>query len=261
MSRPELSLLPVLEALQVLQVWLIPKMPPRVQHRNEKASDGELVAIAILQRVHRQPYFSGWWALIKRNFCFQLPSLTQATVRLQRLLPVIEMLCVEVFDLDFVLVDSQPLPVCRSKRAARCKVRKATMGFGTQGSVYGLKLHAWSTLNGKLVQSLIRPSHEHDLVAGYRLNRRWVKYGAPKQIGDKAYLDGVYLTPPKTNTKTNTKTLDPRWKKEYGTARKMIETVFSSLTRRGIRFGQIKTLASLRLKVALTVFPYNWRFF
>ena len=257
MSRPDLSLLPVLEALQVLQTWLAPKMPPKIQHQNEKANDAEVVAVAILQRVHRQPYFSCWWAFVKCNFCPQLPSLTQATIRLKRLLPVIETHSVEVEDLDFVLVDSQPLPVCRSKRAARCKVREAAMGFGTQGSVYGFKLHAWSTLNGKLAQYLIRPANEHDLVAGYQLNKKWVAYGAPKEIGDKAYLDGVYLTPPKSNART----VDPRWKKEYGTARKMIETVFSSLTRASIRFGQIKTLASLRLRVALTVLAYNWRFF
>ena len=58
----------------------------------------------------------------------------------------------------------------------------------------------------------------------------------------------------------NARTLDPRWKKEYGGARKMIETVFSSLTSAGIRWGQIKTLASLRLKVTLTIFAHNWRF-
>ena len=150
MNRPELSVLPVMEALQVLQTSLAPKMPSKIRHQNEKASDAEVVAVALLQRVHQQPYFSPWWAFVKRNFCPHLPSLTQATVRLQRLLSVIGTLCVEVEDLDFVLVDSQPLPVCRSKRAARCKVREATMGFGTQGSVYGFKLHAWSFSTGQL---------------------------------------------------------------------------------------------------------------
>ena len=51
MNRPDLSLLPVLEALQVLQTWLAPKMPPKIQHQNEKASDAEVVAVAILQQV------------------------------------------------------------------------------------------------------------------------------------------------------------------------------------------------------------------
>ena len=135
MDRLKLSVLPILEALRVLQTSLAPKMPSKIRLQNEKASDAEVVAVALLQRVHQQPYFSTWWAFVKRNFCPHLPSLTQATVRLQRLLPVIETLCVEVEDLDFVLVDSQPLPVCRSKRAARCKVREAPMGFGTRGNL------------------------------------------------------------------------------------------------------------------------------
>lgn len=190
------------------------------------------------------------------NFWPHLPSLTQATVRLQRLLPVVEAACVEVEDLDFAVIDSMPLPVCRSKRASRCKVKEATMGYGTQGSVYGFKFHAWSTLNGKLAQYVVLPANQHDLMAGYELNAKWVAYGAPRIIGDKAYVDGCNLTPPKKNAKT----VDPHWKKEYGTARKMIETVFSSLTRAGIRLGQVKDLRSLRLKVALAVMAYNWRY-
>jgi hypothetical protein len=31
-------------------------------------------------------------------------------------------------------------------------------------------------------------ANEHDLVAGYQLNKKWVEYDAPQQIGDKAYL-------------------------------------------------------------------------
>ena len=58
MNRPELSVLPVLEALQVLKTSLTPKMPSKIRHLNEKASDAEVVAVAILQRVHQQPYFS-----------------------------------------------------------------------------------------------------------------------------------------------------------------------------------------------------------
>ncbi|WP_185974830.1 IS982 family transposase [Deinococcus detaillensis] len=201
-------------------------MPPKVRQSNEKANDAELVAIAILQKSHKQPYFSCWWSFIKLNFCPHLPSLTQANVRLKRLLPTIESLCVEVEDLDFCLIDSFPFPVCRSKRAARCKVRAATKGYGTQGSVYGFKCHAWSTLDGKLAQYVIRPAHQHDLIAGYDLSGNWVAYGAPKIIGDKAYLDGANLTPPKENAKTR----DPRWKEEYADARKRIETVFSVLS-------------------------------
>lgn len=256
MCRPNLSLLPIPEALQLLTAWLEPQLPPKIKHANEKASDAEIAAVALLQPLHKQLYFSLWWKFVKTNFCPHLPSLTQATIRLTRLVPTLETLSVKVEDLDFAVIDSQPLPVCRSKRASRCTFPEAKLGYGTQGSVFGFKLHAWTSLNGKLVQYIIRPANEHDLMAGYKLNEKWVDYGAPKLIGDKAYQDGAYLTPPKKNAIT----LDPRWKKEYGSARKIIESVFSSLTRAGIRFGQLKTHASLRLRVALTVMAHNMRF-
>ncbi|GAA4011230.1 hypothetical protein GCM10022631_24560 [Deinococcus rubellus] len=132
---------------------------------NKKVSDAALVSIAVLQKIHHQLYFSCWWRCVKLNFCAHLPSLMQASVRLNQLLPTIEAVWVEVEDLDSCLIDSLPLPICRSKRASRCKVREATMGFGMQGSVDGFKCHAWSTLNGTLAQYVIRPANQHDLSA------------------------------------------------------------------------------------------------
>ncbi len=84
----------------------------------------------------------------------------------------------------------------------------------------------------------------------------------PKQIGDKrpsvlmgavlaktGYQSGTYLTPPKNNAKQ----IDPRWQAEYAAARKIIESTFSVLAGSGLRWGQVKTMLSLRLKVALLV--------
>ena len=111
-------------------------------------------------------------------------------------------------------------------------------------------------MNGKIVNYRLAPANEHDLPAGTELNVDWEKYGAPKMIGDKAYLGGSVITPPKSNAKNP----DPRWKEEYFSARKIIESAFSSLIGRGIRFGQVKTWLSLRLKVALVILSYNMRF-
>lgn len=61
MCCPDLSLLPIPEALQHLTVWLTPQMPPKLIHPHEKISDGELVAVALLQRLYKAPYFKGWW--------------------------------------------------------------------------------------------------------------------------------------------------------------------------------------------------------
>ena len=271
MCRPDLTLLPVPDAIKQLSIWLEPKMPAKLRHSHEKISDAELVAVALLRAIHKVPYFKSWWNLVKVNHYPHYPSLPQAVIRLTRLTPLIEQLSVQVERLDFVVIDSEPLPMCRFKRAPRCKFPRASYGHSSQGAVFGFKLHAWVTLNGKLVQYVIRPANQHDFTVGCELNQSWGEYGAPRIIGDKGYQSGSYLTPPKSNARRRArlqtalgpvlpKTPDPRWKEEYAAARKIIESTFSSLVGRGLRFGQVKTMLSLRLKVALTVLAHNLKF-
>ena len=124
-------------------------------------------------------------------------------------------------------------------------------------------------MNGKIAKYEIHPANLHDFTVGCIMNRDWPAYGRPKQIGDKrpsvlmgavlvkkGYQSGTYLTPPKNNAKQ----LDPRWKKEYAAARKIIESTFSALAGSGLRWGQVKTMLSLRLKVALLVLAHNLKF-
>lgn len=256
MGRPDLSLLPLGDAFRHLTAWLAPRMPPKLVHRHEKISDAELVAVALLQRLHKAVYFNRWWRLLKLNHFPHFPSEVQARVRLKRLLSVIEALSTEVQFLDFAVIDSEPLPVCTFKRAPRCKFKGARHGFSTSGMMYGFKLHAWTTLNGNVVKYILRPANEHDFTVACAMNHDWPAYGGPKLIGDKGYQSGTYLTPPKKNAKRP----DPRWKAEYRAARKIIESAFSALVAMGLRWGQVKTLATLRLKVALTVLAYNLKF-
>jgi Transposase DDE domain len=256
MCRPNFSLLPIHDAFQRLTLWLDPQMPAKLVHVHEKISDAQLIAVALLQRLHKAVYFRHWWRFLKLNHFTWFPSETQARIRLARLTPVIEGLSVEVQKLDFVVIDSEPLPVSTFKRAPRCKFPGATHGFGTSGPVYGFKLHAWTTLNGKIAKYEIHPANLHDFTVGCIMNRDWPAYGGPKQIGDKGYQSGTYLTPPKNNAKQ----IDPRWKEEYAAARKIIESTFSALAGSGLRWGQVKTMLSLRLKVALLVLAHNLKF-
>lgn len=184
-------------------------MPPKLIHPHEKISDAELVAVAVLQRVHKAVYYKGWWRLVKLNPCPHYPSEVQARVRLERLTPVIERVSVEVQALVFIAVDFEPLPVCSFKRAPRCKFPGARHGFSTSGAVYGFKLHAWSTLNGKIARYEIHPANEHDFTVGCVMNRARSAYSGPRQIGDKGDQSGTYLTLPKKGAKRP----DPRWKR------------------------------------------------
>jgi hypothetical protein len=253
MGRPDLTLLPLTVAITLLSRWIQPHIPPKLLHAHEKISDADLIGVAILQRLHKVPYFSRWWRFLKLNHFPDFPSEPQARIRLARLTPVIEQLATEVQALDFVAVDSEPLPVSTFKRAPRCKFRDARYGFSTAGPVYGFKLHAWCTLNGKIAKYEIRPANQHDFTVLCEMNKDWHAYGGPKQIGDKGYQSGTCLTPPKVNAKR----CDPRWKPEYGAARKCIESAFSVLSGAGMRWGQVKTYLSLRLKVALSILAHN----
>ncbi|ADY25513.1 transposase IS4 family protein [Deinococcus proteolyticus MRP] len=256
MGRPDLTLLPIHEALQVLSQWVKPHIPAKLLHKHEKISDADLIGIAILQMLHKQPYFSRWWHFLTVNHFPDLPSETQARIRLKRLLPVIEHLSHEVQSLDFVAVDSEPLPVCTFKRAPRCKFRGARHGFSTAGPVFGFKLHAWCGLNGEIVAYNIRAANEHDYSVLCEMNRKWPAYGGPQQIGDKGYQSLTTITPPKVNARRPS----PRWREEFGAARKCIESAFSVLVGAGLRWGQVKTMASLKLKVALHVLAHNLKY-
>ena len=228
-------------------------MPPKLLHQLEKISDAGLVALAVLQKLHKVPHFNRWWAMLRQNIFSWLPSEPQARTRLKRLLPIIEGLGIEVECLDFVVIDSEPLPACTYKRAPRCKFPGAAYGFSTAGPVYGFKLHAWTTLNGKIAKYEIHPANEHDYTVGCLMNRDWPAYGGPTQLGDKGYQSDTYITPSKTNAKKE----NPRWKDEYAAARKIIESTFSVLVGAGLRWGQVKTLTGMRLKVALGVLAHN----
>ncbi|WP_135230356.1 transposase [Deinococcus fonticola] len=256
MDRPDFSVLPIPQALDLLSSLIAPRLPPKLIHAHEKVSDADLIALAVLRFVRKVPYFSQWWTILKVDVGLTLPSESQAHVRLKRLLPFVEAMLDEVEHLDFVLVDSEPIPSCRFKRASRCKFPGATFGFTTQGMIYGYKLHAWTTPAGRVVRYLLRPANQHDVAVGYELNEDWPAVGGPKVIGDKAYQDGANLTPPKANART----VDPRWRDDYEPLSKAVECAFSSVVGRGLRWGQVKTLASLRLKVALILVAYNPRF-
>jgi len=256
MTPLDLTFLPLSAAVTRLTHWIAPHIPAKLLHPHEKISDAELLAVALLQKLHKVPYFSRWWRFLKLNHFPHFPSEPQARIRLARLTPVVERLATEVQTLEFVVVDSEPLPVSTFKRAPRCKFRGARHGFSTAGPVYGFKLHAWSALNGKIVKYDIYPANEHDFTVLCHMNLDWAAYGGPKQIGDKGYQSGTCLTPPKVNAKQ----VDPRWKEEYVAARKCIESAFSVLAGAGLRWGQVKTYHSLRLKVALGILAHNLKF-
>ena len=60
MCRPDFSLLPIHDALQQLTLWFEPQTPVKLLQAHEKISDAQLVAVVLLQRIHKVVYFRHW---------------------------------------------------------------------------------------------------------------------------------------------------------------------------------------------------------
>ena len=81
MCRPNFILLPTQDAFQQLTLWWEPQMPTKLLHDREKVSDAQLVAVGLLQRVHKVVYFRHWWRFLKLNHLAWFPSEVQARLR------------------------------------------------------------------------------------------------------------------------------------------------------------------------------------
>ncbi len=240
------------------------------ESKQQKGSYAELMTIALVGDVLGKTAPSGparllnqadvrlWFNLVKREYCRLFPLLPDDT-RYDRVLKNLERVWA---DLALALtahhaplaytVDSKPLPVCKFKRHRRPQaMTEATVGFGAQGPVYGFKLHALSTLDGQIVKFAIVPAHEADVTVARALLDE-AEQGVT--LGDKAYLGcGVY-TPPKANALT-----PGIWTRLMDSARKTIESVFSSLTRtKHLVFGQRNSFHSLRAHVCRKIAAHNF---
>ena len=238
--------------IRILYRWAKKHFSDTRRCTQQKVTDAYLVALHLSRLIFKHPYPSVWWNMLKDGRP-NLPSYTQAFVRINRLLEQLQQVACPVRACQEVVIDSMPLPVCRPKRAKRCRFAGAKWGYGTQWKFYGYKLHAWILPNGEIVQYNVKPANLHDLTASYELNVQWGKYGGPKVIGDKGYCCLGYIHPPKKNTR-----YDTGWRLDrHPRMRKRIETVFSQLVAEGIRSVQAKTLRSLQVRVVLAVLAHN----
>jgi transposase len=224
----------------------------------QKGSYSELMTIALVGDLLNQADVGLWFNLVKREYEGLFPVLPDDT-RYYRVLKNLERIWA-----DFALmlgaqrevvaysIDSKPLPVCKFKRHHRPRaMTEATVGFSTQGAVYGFKLHALTTTQGLIVKFAVVPAHEADVTVARALldeSERGLT------LGDKAYQGGGIYTPPKTNA------LNPGvWTRLMDAARKTIESVFSSLTRtKFLVFGQRNSFQSLRAHVCRKIAAHNF---
>jgi hypothetical protein len=181
-----------------------------------------------------------------------LPSYTQAYTRLFKLLPLLSLLYQRKRKPRWVLVDSEPLPVCRWSRRHRCAVVSAWERYSKAGAFYGFRLQAWVSTCGEVLPYALRPANQHDYRVAQSLLPQSAFLGYPIRIGDKAFASEHFVTPPKKNSKRHS-----RWKPDYSKMPKRVETVFSQLVSAHIRISQVQTLKALEVRTALTILVHN----
>jgi transposase len=224
----------------------------------QKGSYSELMTIALVGDLLNQADVGLWFNLVKGEYQSLFPVLPDDT-RYYRVLNKLERIWAD-FALSLTAqhhalvysIDSKPLPVCAFKRHRRPRaMTEATTGFSTQGAVYGFKLHALTTVEGRIVKFAITPAHEADVTVARAL------LDEPERsltLGDKAYLGCGIYTPPKANAR------HPHpWTSLLDAARKTIESVFSSLTRtKFLVLGQRNSFHSLRAHVCRKIAAHNF---
>ena len=201
--------------------------------KTQKASYAELMTIALVGELMHQAH-SGTWFLLVRNaykhLFRRLPNIT----RYYRIMRNLERIWADLAlclantmaDDTTYSIDSKPIPICNLKRSRFPRVMtEAIYGYSTMGGVWGFKLHAVVNNVQMLCRFAIVPANEADItVARCLLNANEDEFD--RILGDKAYLGMGIFTPSRENAK---KPLP--WTRLMGAARKLIETVFSSLTR------------------------------
>ena len=207
-------------------------------------------------------------ALIVLGKCGYIPSQRRLSIsrynrQLHQHLDTLELCLAILMELgragETFIIDSMPVPVCKRKRARRCRKVRGRMFCGycaaKDEKFFGWRLHLVCDANGLPANFVILPAALHDLTPIYELSYELPTGSAI--YGDKAYndgdaegileIDGVRLIP--VRRKNMKKQHD--WADEYDLRqyRKGIETVNSQLESMGINRLRARTNDGFFIKV------------
>ena len=62
--RPDRYLHPTRSSLPTLSAWIEPQVPPEFIQPHERASEADLLALAVSHFLHKVPYFNRWWNML-----------------------------------------------------------------------------------------------------------------------------------------------------------------------------------------------------
>jgi len=125
---------------------------------DQKASYSELMTISLMGDLLAEPYSGDWFVWVKHEYAFLFPSLPDVSryyrvmCNLERIFADFALVLANSLEDDTTYkIDSKPVPICKYKRRTHPRVQgEAARGYGTQGAVFGFKLHA-VTNNAQMV--------------------------------------------------------------------------------------------------------------
>jgi hypothetical protein len=226
--------------------------------RNQKASYSELLTIILVGEMLQQANQGLWYLLVCREYRELFPDLPDIS-RFYRIQRNFERIYADLALLltqhnGVYLIDSKPLPICQGIRFGRTRqMTEAASGKGGASRFfYGFKLHAVTNTAGYICRFAIVAANQNDAtVARHLLDERYDALHLV--IGDKGYQGIGSYTPPKANAK-----VPGYWSGFFAQARKMVESVFSSLVRcRHLVLQQLNSFWSIRASVCRKIAAHN----
>ena len=145
----------------------------RKSNNKPKCTDGEIIAVAMMQSYFGTATLKRTYLLIKANdpTAFpDLPGYKQWLARLHRLSYQIDLIIdsipLKVKDLgDMFLIDSFPIKMCQPIRHGRVNLLRddgAYFGKSTKGWFFGFNLHTLTTRTGQIIQAVFLPTSYDD---------------------------------------------------------------------------------------------------
>jgi hypothetical protein len=134
-------------------------------------TDAEVITIALMQNCLGVDSLKQTYKLISKNYASAFPKLRsyqQWICRLHRLGHIIGSLFESAqwaTRLKLYLIDSKPIPVCKSIRHGRVRLLReegAYFGKSTSGWFFGFKLHTLQNAAGLIVDAILTPANLDD---------------------------------------------------------------------------------------------------
>jgi transposase len=228
-------------------------------------TDAEVITIALMQGCLGCDTLAKTYTLIAENYASAFPNLPCYKRWIARLHALSELIgrlvfaCALMGHIRLYIMDSKPLPVCKSMRNGRVRLLRedgAYFGKSSIGWFFGFKLHTIIDMDGRILQALLLPANIQDRHAAEAL-AEIVDGGIG--LGDHGYLGADFKA--ELAEETGLLMVTPkdagRRRALISTIREKVETVFSQLWARFIDRIHSRSWLGLWNTVKLKLLHYN----